>query len=136
MDYVQQQLKIHLTYISLPPRHGHNLCDGHFAHLKLKLRNNAVKSGVYNMAQIIQASNDIGATADDITCIHYVTFPRKSIKGIKSIFYYEYDGTVNLDGTVNVSMFDEYNSNKKVYALDRSAVDFSSALEKYDHFGF
>ena len=37
MDMIQRRLQINLVYVSLPPHHVHNICDGHFAHGKRKL---------------------------------------------------------------------------------------------------
>ena len=48
MDMIQRRLNINATYVyfSLPPHRGHNLCDGHFARGKQKLRSMVVNDGV------------------------------------------------------------------------------------------
>ena len=55
IDMIQRKLNIDATYVSLPPHHGHNIFDGHFAHGKQKLRSTVVNSGVKGFGQVVSA---------------------------------------------------------------------------------
>ena len=46
MDMIRRRLNINVTYVSIPPHHGHNICDGHLARGKQKLRSMVVNDGV------------------------------------------------------------------------------------------
>ena len=55
MDMIQRGLNINVTYVSLPPHHGNNICDGHFARGKQKLRSMVANDGVKSFSQVISA---------------------------------------------------------------------------------
>ena len=64
MDMIQSRLNINVTYvyISIPPYHGHNICDGHFARGKQKLRSIVVNDGVRSFSQVISAVEKVATT--------------------------------------------------------------------------
>ena len=71
MDMIQSRLKINVTYISLPPHHGHNICDGHFALGKQKLRSIVVNSGVKSISEVFSAIKQVATT------VHMVDYEKE-----------------------------------------------------------
>ena len=101
MDMVQRRLNINVTYISLPPRHGHNICDGHFAHGKLNLRSIVVNSGVKCFAQVVSAIKQVATT------VHIVSYEKKMKKSrMKIVGLLKYFGFMFI-GDGKLYMYDQ-----------------------------
>ena len=92
MDMIQRRLKINLVYISLPLHHGHNICDGHFAHGKQKLRSMVVNSGVKGFRQVVTAIRQVATSVHIVNYEHELGQPRNKVTGILKYFGFMFTG--------------------------------------------
>ena len=114
MDMIQRRLNINVTYVSLPPHHGHNICDGHFAHGKQKLRSMVVNSGVKCFSQVIAAVEQVATTIHIVNYEKELEQPKKKIIGILKYFGFMFAG----DGKLQM-----YDQNLKFYEPLKRVVD-------------
>ena len=114
IDMIQRRLKMNVTYVSLPPRHGHNICDGHFAHGKQKLRSMVVNSGVKGFAEVIFAIEQVAITVRVINYQEELEKPRKKIIGLLKYFGFVFVG----DGKLRI-----YDQNLKFHGPPKSVID-------------
>ena len=98
IDMIQRKLNLDVTYVSLPPHHGHNICDGHFAHGKQKLRSMVVNSGVKGFGQVISAIKQVPTKAHIVNYEQQMEQPKNKIAGILKYFGFMFlgDGKVQL----------------------------------------
>ena len=84
MEMIQRRLNINVTYvyISLSPYHGHNICDGHFARGKQKLRSMVVNDGVKSFSQVISAVEKFATT------VRIINYEKESGKPSKKLLAY------------------------------------------------
>ena len=92
MDMIQRILKVNVSYISLPPHHGHNISDGHFAHGKQKLRATAVNSGVKGFEQVVSVIQQVATKVRVINYEQELGKPAKKIVGILKYFGFVFIG--------------------------------------------
>ena len=71
MGIIQRRLKINVTYISIPPYYGHNICNGYFARGTQKLRSVVVNSGVKSISEVISAIKQVATT------VHIVDYEKE-----------------------------------------------------------
>lgn len=116
MDMIQRRLKVNVTYISLPPHHGHNICDGHFARGKQKLRSMVVNSGVKSISEVISAIKQVATTVHIVDYEKEIEKPAKKIviAGILKYFGFMFVG----DGKLRM-----YDQNLKFHEPPKKVVD-------------
>ena len=114
MDMVQRRLNINVTYISLPPRHGHNICDGHFAHGKLNLKSIVVNSGVKCFAQVLSAIKRVATTVHIVSYEEELKKPSKKIAALLKYFGFKFVG----DGKLHL-----YDQNLKFQEPSKRIID-------------
>ena len=126
MDMIQRRLKINVAYVSLPPRHGHNICDGHFAHGKQKLKSMVVNSGVKSFTQVVNAVEKVATKVHIVSYEQELEQPRNKIVGILKYFGFVFVG----DGKLH--MYDQnlkfHEPPKRVAHLDH---DYRILLDDY-----
>ncbi len=98
MDMIQRRLKKTVLYISLPPYHGHNICDGHFAHGKQRLKSIAIDNGLQSIEQVVTAISTISTSVNIIEYDKNISQPTEKIVKIKKYFGFLFvgDGLVYL----------------------------------------
>ena len=116
MDMIQRRLKVNVTYISLPPHHGHNICDGHFDCGKQKLRPMVVNSGVKSISEVISAIKQVATTVHIVDYEKEIEKPAKKIviAGILKYFGFMFVG----DGKLRM-----YDQNLKFHEPPKKVVD-------------
>ena len=79
MDLIQRRSVKNVLYIWLPLYHGHNICDGHFAHGKQRLKPMAIGSGTKNIEQVVATMNEVS------TNINIIEYDKNVIQPIHKI---------------------------------------------------
>ena len=92
MGMIQRRLQINLVYVSLPPHHGHNICDDHFAHGKQKLRSIVVNSRVKGFTQVVTAIRQVATSVHIVNYEHELEQPRNKVTGILKYFGFMFTG--------------------------------------------
>ena len=117
MDMIQRRLNINVTYvyISLPPHHGHTICDGHFARGKQKLRSMVVNGEVKSFSQVISAVEKVAPTVRVINYEKELGKLSKKIVGVLKYFGFMFAGGGKL------RMYDQ---NLEFHEPPKRVVDF------------
>ena len=80
------------------PHHGHNVCDGHFAHGKQKLRSMVVNSGVNGFGKVASSIKQVATKVHIVNYEQQMEQPKNKIAGILKYFGFMFlgDGKVQL----------------------------------------
>ena len=124
MDMIQRRLKKTVLYISLPLYHGHNICDGHFAHGKQRLKSIAIYNGLQSIEQVVTAISTISTSVNIIEYDKNISQPTEKIVKIKKYFGFLFlrDGLVYLYDQ-NLKFDDDPQKSFKLGASFRKVVD-------------
>ena len=118
---IQRRLKKNVLYISLPPYHGHNICDGHFAHGKQRLRSIAVNNALQSIEQVVTAINNISTSVNIIDYDKNISQPTEKIHKIKNYFGFLFLG----DGLVYL-----YDQNLKFDDNPQESFELDASFQK------